>query len=383
MEIHGHFDEKFAAVREEFELNFTEKDDVGASFAVTIEGESVIDIWAGHRDAAKTLPWEEDTIVNVWSSTKPMYFMAALMLADRGELNLYGKVTDYWPEYGQNGKKSTEVRHFMSHSAGLPGFGEQLTMEQLCDWDYAISVLERQEPWWEPGKVAHYHAMTQGFLVGEIVRRITGKSLGTFFREEIAGPLNADFHIGVDPAIFPRVAEIIAPPPLQEGDTPEPPAELRDRINGTPPCFPPHTNQPDWRQAEIPAANGHGNARSIARIASAVANNGTVDGVTLMSPEGVERIFDEQITMDKGTLGMGYGLGALGAGAPRDSKVCLWGGAGGSTHVIDMDRKASFAYVMNQMNHDLVGGPRGWMLQRRFYESMGLVKPRERYGVSS
>ena len=384
MEIHGHFDEKFAAVRDEFERNFSEKDDIGASFAVTIEGEPVIDIWAGHRDAAKTLDWEEDTIVNVWSSTKPMYFMSALMLADRGDLDLYGKVTDYWPDYGQNGKETTEVRHFLSHSAGLPGFGEKLTMEQLCDWDHVISVLERQEPWWEPGKVAHYHALTQGFLVGEIVRRVTGKSLGTFFKDEIAEPLGADFHIGVDPAIFPRIAEIIAPPPLSEGSaptSPEPPAELKGRVDGTPPCFPPHTNQASWRQAEIPAGNGHGNARSIARIASAVANHGTVDGVTLMSAEGVERIFDQQITMNEAPIGMGYGLQALMAGAPRDSKVCGWGGAGGSTHIIDMDRKASMSYVMNQMNHDLVGGPRGWMLQRRFYESLGLVRTRESYGA--
>ncbi len=373
MEIHGFCDEKYAPVREEFERNFTERGDVGGSFAVTVEGEFIIDLWAGYRDRNKTLPWEEDTIVNVWSSTKPMYFMLALMLADRGELDLYGKVTDYWPEYGQNGKQDTEVRHFLSHSAGLPGFGEKLTLEQLCNWDYVISVLERQEPWWQPGKLAVYHALTQGFLVGEIIRRITGKSLGTFFKKEIAQPLNADFHIGVDPSVFPRVAEILAPPPLPEPDgeappPPEVPAFMKGRIDGTPRCYPPTTNEPIWRQAEIPAGNGHGNARSIARVASAVANNGTVDGVTLLSAEGVERIFDKQIDMGETPLGMGYGLSTLAAAAPRDSKVCWWGGAGGSTHVINMDRRASFSYVMNQMNHDMVGGPRGWTLQKTFYK---------------
>ncbi|NQV87234.1 MAG: beta-lactamase family protein, partial [Woeseiaceae bacterium] len=151
MIVNGYCDEKFASVREEFERNFEQRGDIGASFAATIEGEFVIDIWGGHRNAAKSIAWEEDTIVNVFSSTKPFYFLAALMLADRGQLVFEDKVTKYWPEYGQKGKEATEIRHLMSHSAGLPGFGVQLSLEQICDWEFVIGVLERQEPWWEPG----------------------------------------------------------------------------------------------------------------------------------------------------------------------------------------------------------------------------------------
>lgn len=374
MEIHGFCDEKFAIVRDEFERNFTEREDVGASFAVTVDGEYVIDIWGGHRDGAKTLPWEKDTIVNVFSSTKPMYYLAALMLVDRGELDFYEKVTRYWPEYGQNGKENTEVRHFMSHSAGLPGFGEQLTLPQLCDWDYVIQLLERQEPWWPPGTLAHYHALTQGFLIGELVRRITGRSLGTFFRDEIAQPLGADFYIGVDPDLFPRVAEMLMVPPWPKGhEQPKPPAmpeELKGRVDGIPDCMPGETNSEIWRRAEVPAGNGHGNARSVARVSSLVANGGTVDNVTLLSEEGVERIFDKQMVMGDVQLGMGYGLNQKRVGAPDESKVCWWGGAGGSTNLVDMTHRASMSYVMNQMNYDIVGGPRGYGLHKSFYKAL-------------
>jgi CubicO group peptidase (beta-lactamase class C family) len=376
MEIHGLCGDRFARVREEFERNFTERADVGGSFAATIDGEFVIDIWAGHRDEAKREPWVEDTIVNVWSSTKPMYFLAALMLADRGELDLHAPVTDYWPEYGQNGKEKTEVRHFLSHSAGLPGFGEALTLNQLYDWDHVVTVLARQEPWWEPGTFAMYHAITQGYLVGEVVRRVTGKSMGTFFTDEIAGPLGADFHIGVASDAIPRVAEMLpfSPPPA---DAPAPPARpdfLKDRVDGTPDPMPPVTNSEGWRRAEIPAANGHGNARSIARVGSAVANGGSVDGVTLLSESGRDRLFEHQIDMGEMPLGMGYGLSPTVIGAPQGSRVCWWGGAGGSTHIIDVGRRASFSYVMNQMNYDQLGadtvGSRGGKLTEAFYASL-------------
>ena len=374
MEIFGFCDEKFDLVREEFERNFTDREDVGASFAVTINGEYVIDIWAGYRDAAKSVPWEKNTIVNVFSSTKPMYFLAALMLADRGELDFYDKVTRYWPEYGQNGKEKTEVRHFMSHSAGLPGFGEQLTLPQLCDWEYVVALLERQRPWWAPGIVAHYHALTQGFLVGEIIRRITGKSLGTFFREEIAEPLGADFHIGVDPALFPRTAEMLMVPIWPKGyEKPKPPAipnELKDQVDGIPDCMPAETNSEIWRRAEVPAGNGHGNARSVARVSSVVANKGIVDGIKLLSKDGVERIFDKQMVMGDLQLGMGYCLNQQRSGAPADSKVCWWGGAGGSTNMMDLTHGVSMSYVMNQMNYDIVNGPRGLGLHRSFYRAL-------------
>ena len=194
MEIHGFCDEKFAEVRELFERNFAEEGEVGASFAVTVEGEFVVDLWAGHADKAQTRPWQEDTIVNVYSTTKTMSFICALVLADRGLLDFDAKVTTYWPEFGQNGKENTLVRYFMSHSAAVPGFVPALTdATQLYDWEACINNLASQAPGWEAGSKSGYHAITQGYLIGELIRRVSGKTIGCFFREEIAGPLGADF----------------------------------------------------------------------------------------------------------------------------------------------------------------------------------------------
>ena len=372
MEIHGYCDERFGALREEFERNFTERGDVGASCAATVDGEYVVDIWAGHRDAAKTLPWEEDTIVCVFSTTKTMAALSALVLFDRGELSFDDRVTNYWPEYGQNGKESTEIRHFMGHTAGLPGFGEKLTDAQLYDWDYVIGVLERQEPWWRPGAECGYHAITQGFLVGEIVRRITGLSLGTFFRENVAAPLGADFHIGLDPTHFGRTAEMLsggAIPEMPEEMTPE---HMRGRVDGTPDVMPPVTTTDGWREAELPAANGHGNARSVVRAQTVIANGGTAFGVNLVSPATIEQIFREQGEMVGGVRhGIGYGLSGFFTGdVPKDVKMCFWGGAGGSTILLDLTNRACLSYVMNQMDMNMLGDERGARLTERFYEGL-------------
>jgi CubicO group peptidase (beta-lactamase class C family) len=374
MEIHGHCDERFASLREEFERNFAERGDVGASFAATVEGEYVIDIWAGHRDGAKTLPWEEDTIVCVYSTTKTMTALSALVLFDRGELSFDDPVTKFWPEYGQNGKESTEIRHFMGHTAGLPGFGEKLTRPELYDWDHAISVLERQEPWWQPGEECAYHAVTQGFLIGEIVRRISGQSLGTFFRENVAGPLGADFHIGLDPTNFPRTAEMLFGgeiPPQKDDMIPE---YMRGREPGVPNIMPPVTNEDGYRQAEIPAANGHGNARSVVRAQTAVANGGSAFGVDLLSSSTIDQIFREQGDMSGMGVkhGIGYGLsGLFTAQLPKDTKICFWGGAGGSTIILDHTNRACLSYVMNQMDMRLLGDVRGGTLTSKFYEGLG------------
>ena len=377
LEIHGHCDDRFASLREEFERNFTERGEVGASFAATVEGEYVVDIWAGHRDEAKTLPWEQDTIACVFSSTKTMTALSALLLFDRGELSFDDRVTRYWPEYGQNGKQSTKIRHFMGHTAGLPGFGEKLSHAQLYDWDYAISVLERQAPWWPPGEMCVYHTLTQGFLVGEIVRRITGLSLGTFFRENIAEPLGADFHIGLDRAHHGRTAPMLADPAWvaqisepREEDLPE---YMRGREMGAPDVMPPVTNSDGWRRAEVPAGNGHGNARSLVRAQTAVANGGSAFGVNLISPAAIEQIFREQGVIIDSEIrhGIGYGLTGMGAAnMPQDAKVCYWSGFGGSTILLDLTNRACMSYVMNRMHSGIFGDLRGASLTRTFYEGL-------------
>ena len=262
--LHGTCDPKFDHVREALANNFAEHGDVGASVAVSLEGEMVVDLWGGHRDEAKTLPWEEDTIVNVYSTTKTMAALCALLLADRGELDLNAKVSQYWPEFAQNGKENVLVRHFLSHSAGLSGMDEPFEPPKVYDWDLMVEALAAQAPWWEPGTASGYHALTQGHLIGEVVRRITNKSIGEYFAEQIAQPLGADFHIGTDDKHFARIGELIAPSAAPAdaaiGDS------IAARTFRNPAIDASHSRTAEWRRAEIPAANGHGNARSVVRL---------------------------------------------------------------------------------------------------------------------
>ena len=182
IKINGFCDEQFERVKNAFVRNFKSDLEVGASFAATINGKFVIDIWAGHADAAKTSPWEQDTIVNVYSTTKVMTVLCTLMLVDRGLLDLDAPVAKYWPEFAQAGKEKLPVRYLFSHTAGLPGFDEKIPIEALYDWDRIINLLAAQKPWWKPGTKSGYHAITHGYLLGELIRRITGKTVGTFFR---------------------------------------------------------------------------------------------------------------------------------------------------------------------------------------------------------
>ena len=378
MEVHGFCDERFAPVRDAFERNFEEHGDVGATFAATVEGEFVVDLWAGHADLARTRPWEQDTIVNVYSTTKTMSFLCGLLLADRGQLDFHAKVTDYWPEYGRNGKEHTEVRHFFSHSAGLPGFDPYLTSaEQLYDWQGCIDNLVAQAPWWEPGSESGYHAITQGYLIGELVRRIDGRTLGTYFREEIAEPLGADFHIGMPASEFPRVAEMIpdtspVDPAFGEPD----PDSITGRVFASAAADTDAVNTPGWRQAELPAAGGHGNARAVVRAQTPVANGGSAFGVDLLSRDGCRAIQEEQtdgpdaVLMMPVKFGMGYAFPNEMMPMSPNERAMFWGGAGGSTIVVDQDAHVCLSYVMNQMKNALLGDQRGGSLGRAFYEAL-------------
>src|SRR5579871_2510802 len=207
--IGGFVGERFPAVRAAFEHNLTSGADLGESFCATVDGEIVVDLWGGWADEAKTRPWEKDTIVNVYSTTKTMTALCALMLADRGALDFNAPVARYWPEFAANGKAEVTVAQLMSHASGLSGWEEKVTTEDLYDWEKVTALLAAQAPYWAPGTASGYHAVTQGYLVGEVVRRIDGRSLGTFFREEIAEPLDADFWIGLPASEDHRVADLV------------------------------------------------------------------------------------------------------------------------------------------------------------------------------
>jgi len=373
-EIHGTFDRRFEPVRTALATNFAEKGDVGASVAISLDGEMVVDLWGGHRDAASTLAWEENTIVNVYSSTKTMAAMSMLLLADRGEVDLYAPVAKYWPEFAQNGKEKVEVRHFMSHSAGLSGMDEPMTPADVYDWDKMVNALARQAPWWEPGTQSGYHAITQGHLIGEVIRRITGQSIGAFFRSEIAEPTGADFHIGTPEAAFPRIGELIPPAVAPAGMAD--PDSIAGRSFANPKIDALESRTSGWRRAEIPAANGHGNARSIVRAQTAMANGGIAFGKRILSEAGTRRIFDKQMHTQDLVLGvpivfgMGYGLTSEIMPMGPNPHVAYWGGWGGSTVVVDQDARMCVSYVMNRMEGSLLGDTRGAGILQAAYQSI-------------
>jgi len=373
VEIHGKCAPGFEPVRDAFAKNFELGEEQGACVAVTRDGEFVVDLWAGDADASGR-PWREDTIVNVYSTTKTMAATSVLLLADRGEVDLHAPVAKYWPEFAQNGKEGVLVSHVMSHSAGLSGFDEP-TPEDLYDWDDIVSRLAAQAPWWEPGTQSGYHAVTQGFLQGEIVRRVSGRSIGTFFREEIAEPLGADFHIGLDEKHDARVADLVPPQARLGGGAMDKNSILARTFRG-PNLDGSEPRSRAWRAAEIPAAGGIGNARSVARIHSALACGGSVDGVTLMSPKGVERALEEQIRGKDLVMniefvyGMGFGISDPSYPISPNKRAFFWGGWGGSLAVIDLDARASIAYVMNRMAPDLMGDRRGARVVKSAYQSL-------------
>jgi CubicO group peptidase (beta-lactamase class C family) len=360
-EVQGTCEAQFEAVRRTLIDSLDAGRDVGASVAVRVDGRPVVDIWGGHADEARTIPWGRDTITNVWSTTKTMTFLCALMLADRGVLDFSAPVGTYWPEFAAGGKEAVEVRHLMSHTAGLAGFTELLQPEDLADWEKCTSLLAAQEPWWEPGTAAGYHAITQGYLIGEVVRRITGVTVGSWFASEVAGPLGADFHIGLPATEDARVSPVIPPEPMDASG--HEPTSIPIRALTNPPVGASMANTAWWRRAEIPAANGHGNARSVAAIQDAIARGGETGGVRLLSEKGCDAIFEEQAN---GTdlvlrvpmrMGMGYGLS--GELVPMGPRTCFWGGYGGSLILMDQDLRLTVCYVMNRMEGGLVGDLRG------------------------
>jgi CubicO group peptidase (beta-lactamase class C family) len=361
MATQGFTTEQFAGVREVLETQLATGADIGASVCVHHRGEVVVDIWGGHTDAERTAAWQSDTLVNVWSTTKTMTFLVTLMLADRGQLDFNAPVATYWPEFAANGKADIEVRHIMSHTAGLSGFGERISPEDHADWEKCVGILAAQEPWWEPGTMPGYHAITQGYLIGEIVRRITGVSIGTFFRTEVAEPLSADFHIGLPESAEARVSLVIPPPAADFGKIDTESLAFRTYASSRIDASAPQNRW--WRAAEIPAANGHGNARSVALVQSIIANRGETGGRRFLSESAVERIFDSQINAYDPILArvshMGIGYGLSNESMPIGPRACYWGGYGGSVIIMDLDAQLTVAYMMNKMELGLSGDVRG------------------------
>jgi CubicO group peptidase (beta-lactamase class C family) len=375
--VGGFARDRYAPVREVFEANLASGADVGASFCATVEGEIVVDLWGGFADGARTRPWTRDTIVNVYSTTKTMTALAALILADRGELDFDAPVARYWPEFAAAGKEAVKVSHLMAHSAGLSGWKEPIAPEDLYDWDKATALLAAQAPFWQPGTAPGYHGLTQGYLVGEVVRRITGRTLGTFFREEVAEPLGADFHIGLPASEDDRVAELIPPGPgAAAGDGAQ--SELAANMSRNPGIDVSATRTRAWRGAEIPAAGGTGNARSIAEVHMILANGGVAKGRRFLSEAGCRKALELQIEGQDLVLGgparFGLGFGLAGGAVPLPSPNSLfWGGYGGSLAIIDLDARTSFGYAMNRMAGTTTGDTRALGLAMAMWSALGMI----------
>ncbi|MGH0031986.1 MAG: serine hydrolase domain-containing protein [Myxococcota bacterium] len=393
--FHGHCDPRFDAVRGIFAESFENGTEVGASVCFVLDGETVVDLWGGYLDREKTGEWQRDSLVNVYSTTKGMTALCAHMLIERGALDLDEPVARYWPEFAANGKQDLPVRWLLSHQAGLAAVRKPLSLDDLFGFDAVANALAEQEPWWTPGEKHGYHALTFGHLVGELVRRASGKSVGTFFREEVAEPLEADFHIGLPEALDARTSDLHGELiPRGEGngggpklaDIPGPIGEMmRDMADPTtltgaafnnPALGRGLVNTRAWRAAEIPAANGHGTASALARIYGTLARGGELDGVRLLEPESIRTACTEQAFGEDAVLRIPirYGLGFMLTQdfMPFSPNPSAFGhpGAGGSIGMADPDAKLGFGYTMNQMQMGLVGAAGAFAMLKAFYEAL-------------
>lgn len=378
-QVQGTCQPKFEGVKKLLEELIVSGEELGASIAVNIDGEEVVDIWGGYTDLDRKEAWQKDTITNVWSSTKTVASLAVLMLIDQGKLSAFDKVAKHWPEFAANGKENIEVRHFLSHTSGVSAWDKPVTVEEICDVKASTERLATQAPWWEPGTASGYHALNMGHLLGELVRRVTGKSLTQFVAEDIAAPLNADFQIGAKEADWGRITNVVPPPAGPVDFTTLPPDSITFKTFTGPGPQAAFSATPLWRQAEIGAANGHSNARALNRTASVVSLGGTVKSKTFLDPKTIDLIFQEQ---SSGTdlaiglplrFGIGYGLrldDGPTAWMPK-GRVCFWGGWGGSSVVMDLDRKLTFTYVMNKMGVGISGNERTRAYANKVYEALG------------
>jgi CubicO group peptidase (beta-lactamase class C family) len=368
--IEGRVAPGFEAVREAFAENFHRDDayrELGAALAVYRRGACVVDLWGGStRRAEAGRPWQRDTLINVYSTTKGIAAVALAMLADEGRLDYGERVTKYWPEFGQAGKENTTVAQLLSHQAGLTGFLEPTTTSDLLDWPLCCDRLARQAPLLPPGSAASYHAMTWGYLAGELFRRIAGESIGQFLRARIAQPLDADVFIGLPESLESRVATLYGPrisPDLSA--LTQPPQALAALVN--PQLDPEAPNQRVWRAAEIPAANGQASAQGLARIYAALAGGGNLAGLRLLSREGLGRMLQRQAGKTDLLLGftdnwaMGVTFNQFAMLGPQ-AGTFGHGGWGGSFGAADLEAQVSIGYVCNQMGAQLVGDPRATTL---------------------
>lgn len=380
--VKGKCDERFRAVATQLENFITSGEELGASVAVNLDGVDVVNIWGGFADEVKTKPWEEDTITCIFSTTKTISALAVLKLVDQGLLDVDERVSKYWPEFAANGKDNIRVRHVLSHTCALPGWQKKVSLEDVCDVEKATSLLADDSPWWDPGTASGYHSLSFGPLVGELVRRASGKSLKAFIAEDIAAPLKADFQLGVLERDLSRVSPVIPPPEVAPRVTPPPgePVPIATQVFTNPPMHAAFANTDIFRRSEWGAGNGHSNAAAIARIMSVISLDGKVGETEFLSSKTIDQIFRRQafgtdLVMNAPICwGIGFALPAKDTvlqWLPVGRRVCTWGGYGGSFVIIDLDRRLTIAYVMNKMSPGGLGSERGIAYISAVYHAIG------------
>lgn len=378
-QVQGNCPTKFLGVKKLLENLIASREELGASIVVNHAGEDVLDIWGGYKDPERTTPWEKDTITTLWSSTKIATSMALLMLVDQGKIDISAPVSKYWPEFGVNGKEKIQVRHILSHTSGVSGWDQPVSAEVIYDIPSATEKLAKQAPWWEPGTASGYHALNYGHLLGELIRRVSGRSLKEFITSEIAEPTNADFQIGALRKDWPRISNIVRSPPMSVDFSTLPQDSPMVKTFTGPLLDPAKSWEPAWRNTEMGATNGHGNVRSLNRVARVITLGGTANGKQLLSPETIDLILSEQsngtdlVMGHQVRFGTGYGLRADGppTSVLPKGRVCFWAGWGGSIAIMDLDRKITLTYVMNKMGEGTLGSTRTWAYVHKVYEALG------------
>ncbi|OBF82865.1 esterase [Mycobacterium sp. 852002-51163_SCH5372311] len=388
-DIHGSCAPDFVGVRDAFERNFAERKDVGAAVAVWVDGDLVVNLWGGSADAAGTRPWEQDTLTTVLSGTKGMTSTCVHQLADRGELDLYAPVARYWPEFGQAGKENITLAMVMSHRSGVIGPRTRLNTQQLVDWDYVCAQLAIAEPWWEPGTAQGYHMTTYGFILGEVFRRVTGRTVGQYLRAEIAEPIGADIHIGLSPADQLRCAERVNKPTgrqlLAELHAPGWPTRLDEHpkagmsiaMGFLPDDDLDTENLQLWRRLEFPGTNGQVSALGLATFYNALAQE------KLLSREHMELVrtpqggFEPDLVLGPRVADHGWGLGymlnqrCVNGPNPR---MFGHGGLGGSFGFVDLEHRIGYAYVANRFDATKANAdPRSVALSNQVYAALGVI----------
>ena len=359
--VDGFCQPRFQAVREAFAANFAAGSETGAAIAVAINGEPVIDLWGGWTNAAHDKAWREDTIVCCYSVGKAVCAILIWRLHERGELHVDAPVAEYWPEFAQAGKAQIPVRWLLTHQAGLPAIRRPLPAGSQLDWDLMTAALAAQEPWWEPGTAHGYHSNTQGFLLGEIIRRVSGKRIGRFLRDELRDPAGIDFHLGTSAEEDGRTADMlpVTSPPDAVRNPLNPLQLLANRNPPMPKSGPGSQNSREYRAAEFPSTNGHGSARALARLYGALATTGEADGHPILGPATIHEATREQVYGVDEVLGRptrfasGFQLAMKERPLGPNPETFGHFGDGGSLGFADPDAGLGFGYVMNQ-------GRQGW-----------------------